>query len=103
MALKLMFAMYESRTRPEQTCEVFLNPGEWIVLYWLIHKKPPKKQPPTLQEAVLWMAKLGGFMARKSDGHPGIKTLWRGYKRLNEACCLYSITQTYQYPFVYKL
>lgn len=96
IAIKLMFAMYESRNRPEQTCEVFLQPKEWIVLYWLTHKKPPKETPPTLAEVILWIAKLGGFLGRKSDGLPGIKTLWRGYKRLNDAVNLYDITQSYQ-------
>ena len=28
------------------------------------------------------MAKLGGFLGRKSDGEPGIKTLWHGYQAL---------------------
>lgn len=28
------------------------------------------------------IAKLGGFLARKSDGHPGWMTLWAGYMRL---------------------
>lgn len=28
------------------------------------------------------MAKLGGFLGRKSDGEPGWQTIWRGYKKL---------------------
>lgn len=37
-------------------------------------------QPMTLREAMQTMAKLGGFLGRKSDGDPGVKTLWRGYR-----------------------
>ncbi|WP_397199175.1 IS4 family transposase [Nodosilinea sp. LEGE 07298] len=29
------------------------------------------------------MAQLGGFLARKGDGEPGLKTLWGGYTRLH--------------------
>ena len=34
----------------------------------------------------LWIsiARLGGFLARKSDGTPGWQTLWRGWSRLQE-------------------
>ncbi len=34
----------------------------------------------TLREAMQTMAKLGGFLRRKSDGDPGVKTLWSGYR-----------------------
>jgi hypothetical protein len=29
------------------------------------------------------IAKLGGFIGRKSDGEPGTETLWRGLLRLD--------------------
>ena len=29
------------------------------------------------------VAKLGGFLARKSDGEPGWQTLWRGWQKLD--------------------
>ncbi len=38
----------------------------------------PEDQPLTLRDAVRAMAKLGGFLGRKRDGEPGVKTLWRG-------------------------
>ena len=27
---------------------------------------------------VRWIAQLGGFIGRKGDGEPGVKTIWRG-------------------------
>ena len=30
-------------------------------------------EAPTLEQAVLWIARLGGFLARKRDGFPGGK------------------------------
>ncbi len=38
----------------------------------------------TVRDFVRNVAKLGGFLARKSDGEPGVQTLWRGYQRLQD-------------------
>ena len=45
-------------------------------------RQPPPTNPPTLQEAVIMIASLGGFMGRKGDGYPGTTTVWRGLQRL---------------------
>ncbi len=31
------------------------------------------------------MATLGGFLARKGDGEPGVKTIWLGLQRTRDA------------------
>jgi hypothetical protein len=38
----------------------------------------------TVRDFVRGVAKLGGFLGRKGDGHPGVRTLWRGYQRLQD-------------------
>jgi len=38
----------------------------------------------TQQNLWIHIARLGGFLARKSDGNPGWQTLWRGWNRLRE-------------------
>ncbi len=30
------------------------------------------------------IATLGGFLGQKSDGEPGVKTIWRGLRRLHD-------------------
>jgi hypothetical protein len=74
-----------AREDPEASCDSVLAGEEWKVLYAKIHrtKKYPNR-PPTIREVVRWIAKLGGFLARKGDGEPGTITLWRGWKRLND-------------------
>ena len=47
-------------------------------------KEPVPNEPPTVREAVRMIAQLGGFLARKHDGEPGVKTLWRGLRRLHD-------------------
>jgi hypothetical protein len=48
--------------------------------------------PPTVCQAVRWIAQLGGFLGRKGDGEPGITTIWRGWSRLADMADLYLIT-----------
>lgn len=40
--------------------------------------------PFTVKNFVRGVAGLGGFLGRKHDGNPGVKTLWRGYQRLQD-------------------
>ena len=91
-AFRIMQLVYESRHKPNVSCEVVLTKEQWAVLYMLIHKenKIPKK-PPTLAEAVKWIGKLGGHLGRTSDGPPGLKTVWLGYQRLCDAINIYEI------------
>ena len=37
-----------------------------------------------MREFVHGIARLGGFLARKRDGDPGVRALWRGYQRLQD-------------------
>lgn len=90
---KIMQLVYLSRTQPDISCDVVLTLEQWSVLYMLIHKSndlPPK--PPSLKDAVAWIGRLGGHLGRKSDGPPGLKTVWQGYKRLCDATEIYEIT-----------
>jgi hypothetical protein len=50
---------------------VLLDEDEWKGLYCRIHRVAvaPSK-PPTLRQAVRWIAQLGGFQGRKRDGEP---------------------------------
>jgi hypothetical protein len=43
-----------------------------------------REKASDIGEVVVWIARLGGFLARKSDGMPGTLTLWRGWKRLTD-------------------
>jgi hypothetical protein len=91
-AFRIMQLVYQSRHKPDMSCETILTKNQWIVLYMLIHKetKLPKKLP-TLNEAVKWIGKLGGHLGRTSDGPPGLKTVWLGYQRLCDATNSYVI------------
>ena len=82
VAWRLMATTYRARLTPEISCEVVFTPSEWKLLRRRFVPKSRSKQPPSLHLAVNWLARLGGFQSRKGDGEPGIKTLWRGYTKL---------------------
>jgi len=91
-AFRVMQLVYESRHNPEVSCEVVLTKAQWQTLYMLIHNSNqiPKK-PPSLQQAVMWIGRLGGHLGRKSDGPPGLKTVWQGYQQLCHAASVYEL------------
>jgi hypothetical protein len=99
VAWKLTWLTYQARETPEAPCSLVLEPHEWQILYCAVIKaeKPPKK-PPTLKETVILLARLGGFLARKHDGDPGVKVLWRGLQRLNDTIDVLKTLQSLHFP-----
>ena len=92
VAWRLLWLTYEARVDPDGSVEKVLEEHEWQALYCTIHKTtelPP--QPPSIGQCVRWIAKLGGFLGRKGDGDPGVKTLWRGLQRLNDIAATWQL------------
>jgi hypothetical protein len=77
---------------PEVPCTVYFTDSEWRALTTFVSKtKNPPKQPPSLNEAVRLLGKLGGHLGRASDGHPGTEVLWRGMARLADIEIAYDL------------
>jgi len=85
IAWRLHWLTYLNRTNPDLPCTAVLTDFEWQALYLRIHKTTSfPETPPTVRQAVRWMAQLGGFLGRKRDGEPGIIVIWRGWQRLQD-------------------
>src|SRR5215510_3484375 len=92
IAWRILYATMLSRALPELPCTVLLALEEWQALYCAIHHTPtPPTTPPTLQQAVRWIARLGGFLERRGDGEPGVTVLWRGFQHLADLTTMYCI------------
>lgn len=99
VAWRLLGLTYEARHHPEESCETVLPREEWEVLHRVVSKKEPvPSHPPTLREAVRQIARLGGFLARKHDGEPGVKTIWRGLRRLEDLVTGYKLSRANVIP-----
>jgi hypothetical protein len=68
------------RTCPDLPAELFFEPDEWRAAYVLLKKPVPEL--PILNQVIRAIATLGGFLGRKCDHEPGIKTLWWGLQRV---------------------
>ena len=66
-----------ARETPEAPAQQVLGEDEIEVLV-LRFGKGIKPSELTIGQAVLWIGRLGGHLNRKSDGMPGVRTLWRG-------------------------
>ena len=87
VAWRLVHLTKRGRETPTAPCTVFFQEVQWQVLVAAVARVSgalPQPPPPPLQEAVRMVARLGGFLGRKSDGEPGVTTLWRGWQRLED-------------------
>lgn len=92
IAWRILYAVMLGRLVPDMPCTAILNEDEWQALYCVIHQNPkPCATAPPLGQAVRWIAKLGGFIGRASDGAPGVKTLWKGFQYLIGATDMYRV------------
>jgi len=92
IAWRLLYATLLSRAVPDAPCTLLLEPDEWRALVCRIQHVPiPPADPPTLRQAVHWIAHLGGFPGRRQDGEPGVIVLWRGLQHLADLTVMYAI------------
>ncbi len=95
VAWRLLWLTYQARVSGEQPCSVALEQDEWQALAATHHQQAiVMQQPPSLRTAVRWLAQLGGFLARKGDGEPGVKTLWQGLQRLHDITATWRLART---------
>ena len=88
------------REVPNKPCTIFLEEAEWKALVAYITKNPiPPENPPTMNEATRMIATIGGFLGRKSDGEPGVKTLWLGIQSLDIATDMWKVFNN-SYPLL---
>jgi len=92
IAWRVLYATMLARAAPDLPCTVLLDEDEWHALYCRIQRVAvvPAK-PPSLRQAVRWIAQLGGFLARKRDGEPGVTVIWKGLQHLVDLTAMYRI------------
>lgn len=83
VAWRIAYLMRLGRTCPDLDATLFFDADEIQAAFLLRDKQPPKQ--PRVNEVLRQIACLGGFLARKGDGEPGVMTIWRGMKKLHIA------------------
>jgi hypothetical protein len=69
------------REKPDTPCNQVLNEEEWHVLSaWATGAIP--NTAPSARQAMRWIGKMGGWLARGKQDNPGTTCMWRGLGRL---------------------
>jgi hypothetical protein len=84
IAWRIQLMTLLGREVPDLPCEVFFDEWEVKVLEALEAEKGKrgKKPPFTLGQAIILVAKQGGYLGRPSDPPPGAECIWKGIIRL---------------------
>jgi hypothetical protein len=92
IAWHILYATLLARTDTQLCCEVLLQPVEWQALYCHTHRTTQlPEQVPTLQQTIVWIGMLGGYLNRKHDRPPGPTVIWRGFLVLHEITKMYQL------------
>jgi len=79
IATQLLALREHCRLSPTTPVEEAI-PNSWVVLL----EKRLEVKIKTVRDFWHCLARLGGFIGRKSDGEPGWQTIWGGYTRLKD-------------------
>lgn len=85
IAWRVMLMTLLGRETPEMPAEVLFSDVELKVLGAYAEKRN-LPQPTQLNDAVLLVAKMGGYLNRKNDPPPGHELIWQGYTYLHFMC-----------------
>jgi hypothetical protein len=80
LAVRLLCLRDLARRTPEQPAHEVFDPELLAIV------AAQAAQPPTaMTTGAFWqaVAQMGGYLARRGDGPPGWKTLWRGWLRVH--------------------
>jgi hypothetical protein len=72
-----------ARHQPQTPASQLLSEDECLVLRAQCDPQAKVKGELSLAQAILWIGRLGGHLNRKSDGMPGVRTLWKGLRDLS--------------------
>jgi hypothetical protein len=82
IAWRIMYLCRLGRECPDLDCEVVFSASEWKSLYKVVKRQNPPQTPPRLNDVIVMIASLGGYIDRRTT-HPGPQTLWTGLQRLH--------------------
>ena len=96
LAWRIQLLTLLGREVPDLPCTVFFDEWEVKVLEATERNKGSRGQKPpfALGVAIILVAKLGGYMNRKSDPPPGSEVTWKGMICLTERAVGFELAAT---------
>jgi hypothetical protein len=81
VAVRLVNLKFLARAKPDEALDVQMFGPAAIQILEKQFGRPPQGRW-THRQLVRAVARMGGFIGRRSDGEPGWQTIWRGWQRL---------------------
>ena len=82
VAVRLLQLKTVARRDPDRSARKIVPPL-WLEMLKAARKNLRRVHDLTIYQFYRELAKLGGFLGRRSDGEPGWITIWRGWEKLN--------------------
>lgn len=83
VAVRLLQLKSAAKAAPDEPASKSV-PGIWLKMLKAARPKLSRVHDISIRDFYRELAKLGGFLGRKSDGEPGWITIWRGYDELHK-------------------
>jgi hypothetical protein len=82
ISVHVMQLTFLARSAPDLSCGLIFGESEWKLLYRAAnYVNVDLLVCPSMLEALLLVAKIGGFVGALSDGLPGLKVVWVGLSK----------------------
>ena len=95
IAWRVFYAIMLARAVPELPCRVLVEIEAGQARYGAIpHGPTPPDRPPSLGQAVRWIAPRNGFVGRRRRDQPGSETWWRGWQHLVDLTRMYHMMRS---------
>jgi hypothetical protein len=83
VAWQVLWLTELGRVQPGVSAATVVPPAVWQAVGAMVTGSVPAT-PPDLATLVAQIGQLGGHLGRRGDGPPGVKTLWRGLRRVRD-------------------
>lgn len=97
VAWQILWLTELGRTRPGVSAATVVPTAVWQAVGMMATGSVPV-EPPDLASLVAQIGRLGGHLGRTGDGPPGVKTLWRGLRRVHDVLGVWHLVQPAQGP-----
>lgn len=84
VAVRVLQLRLALKVEPTSPAAQVATAAEIRVVRGLQKKAGRPGSPLSVRQFVQAVARLGGYLGRKTDGDPGVRALWRGYQRLQD-------------------
>lgn len=92
VAWQVLWLTELGRQRPGVSAATVVPTAVWQAVGTLVTGTMPS-EPPTLERLIAQIGRLGGHLGRTGDGPPGVKTLWRGLRRVHAVLGVWHLIQ----------